>query len=249
MQVQLIRNATMKITYADKRLLTDPMLSAKGKMGSFAGAAKNPTVDLPMNTQQIIEDLDGVIVSHDHPDHYDREAASLLPRNMPVFCQPGEADRLGADGFQDVRPVHHVYEWDGVTITRVEGRHGTGRMQQMMGNVSGFIFQAAGQPTVYWVGDSVWCEPVQRNIREFSPDIIVTHSCGAAFPGQDPIIMDCGQTLAVAQAAPEAVLVAVHMEALDHCRVTREMLRHEADQNSIGRSRLLIPQDGDSLSF
>lgn len=119
----------------------------------------------------------------------------------------------------------------------------------MMGHVSGFVLQAAGEPTVYWAGDTVWCELVQQNIREFSPDIIITHSCGAAFPEQEPIIMDCRQTLALAQAAPHAVVVAVHMEALDHCRVSRKMLRRKADQSSIDRSRLLIPEDGEILAF
>ncbi|MGM0539771.1 MAG: MBL fold metallo-hydrolase [Thermodesulfobacteriota bacterium] len=249
MQLQLIRNATMKVRYADRMLLTDPMLAAKGTLGSFAGAAKNPTVELPLHSRQILQDLDGVVISHDHPDHYDKEAASLLPRDLTMFCQPGDEDRLAGDGFADVRPVGHFQEWEGMTITRAEGRHGTGRMQQMMGDVSGFVFQAGGEPTVYWAGDTVWCELVQQTIREFSPDIIVTHSCGAAFPEQEPIVMDCRQTLAVAEAAPQAVVVAVHMEALDHCWVTRNMLRRKADQGSIGRSRLLIPEDGEILAF
>ena len=37
MEIQLIRNATMKITYAGKIFLTDPMLSPKDEFNYFAG--------------------------------------------------------------------------------------------------------------------------------------------------------------------------------------------------------------------
>jgi len=47
MKIQLIRNATMKLTYAGKTILTDPMLSAKNAYDPFAGVARNPTVELP----------------------------------------------------------------------------------------------------------------------------------------------------------------------------------------------------------
>ena len=103
--------------------------------------------------------------------------------------------------------------------------------------------------TVYWVGDSIWCDPVEKAVESFKPDIIVTHSGGAAIPGFDPIIMDGAQTLEIVRAAPEAVVVAVHLEALDHCGLSREALRQMADAASIPRSRLMIPEDGETLIF
>ncbi|MFW9835552.1 MAG: hypothetical protein ACFFEK_16235, partial [Candidatus Thorarchaeota archaeon] len=69
------------------------------------------------------------------------------------------------------------------------------------------------------------------------------------FPDSDPIIMDAGQTIVVCQAAPNAVIVAVHLEALDHCPVTRAALRLMAEKAGITSEQLVIPADGEILSF
>ena len=136
-----------------------------------------------------------------------------------------------------------------MTITRTEGRHGSGKVLDFIGKVSGFVFEADGEPVVYWVGDSIWCDPVENAIKEFKPDIIVTHSGGAKLPGFETIIMDAEQTLSTVSASGNAVVVAVHLEALDHCGVSREMLREMADKAAITPSRLIIPQDGETIAF
>ena len=51
-QLQEIRNATVKITYADTTFLIDPMLSKKGTYPGFENTyrseLRNPLVELPM---------------------------------------------------------------------------------------------------------------------------------------------------------------------------------------------------------
>ena len=118
-----------------------------------------------------------------------------------------------------------------------------------MGNVSGFVLQADGEPTVYWVGDSIWCAHVEKAIKTFQPEIVIIHSGGATSPGYDPIIMDIDQALETANASPEAIIVAIHMEALDHCPISRGNLRKRADKELKRPSRLLIPEDGEVISF
>jgi L-ascorbate metabolism protein UlaG (beta-lactamase superfamily) len=249
MKIQLVRNATMKITYAGRTLLTDPMLAPKDTYKPFAGIARNPTIGLPFQVEEIIDGIEGIVVSHDHPDHIDKVAVEILPKGIPVFCQPGDEGRLAEAGFRNVIPVEASCTWEGMTITRTDGRHGSGKVLDLLGNVSGFVFEADVEPTVYWVGDSIWCDPVEKTINEFKPGIIITHSGGAKLPGFEAIIMNAEQTLTAAKAAPQAVVVAIHLEALDHCGVSRGQLREIADKAAIPPSRLLIPQDGELLSF
>jgi L-ascorbate metabolism protein UlaG (beta-lactamase superfamily) len=239
----------MKISYAGRTILTDPMLSPKGDFEAFAGIAPNPTIELPFQIEDIIKGIESVVVSHDHPDHFDKTASEALPKMIPVFCQPGIEEKMTGEGFQTVIPIETTYTWEGITITRTDGRHGSGKVLKFIGKVSGFVFQANGEPTVYWVGDSIWCEPVKNTIEKFQPDIIITHSGGAKIPGYEYIIMDAEQTLAALNAFPEAVVVAIHMEALDHCNVSREMLRQMADAAGIPASRLMIPKDGETTGF
>lgn len=247
MKIQLIRNATMKISYAGRIILTDPMLSAVGAFRSFAGIAANPTIDLPMAVGQILQGVEATIVSHLHPDHFDEAATLCLPKDMPVFCQPGDTISLQEKGFTNVTAIETACTWEGISITRTSGKHGSGKILERMGNISGFVLKSAGEPTVYWVGDSIWCEQVAEAIKMHQPDIIISHSGGATLPGFAPIIMDGEQTLTTLGAAPNAVVVAVHMESLDHCTVSRIMLRQRADSTGIAAARLMIPEDGETL--
>ncbi len=248
-KIQLVRNATMKITYAGKTILADPMLSPKGAMDPFAGIARNPTVELPMGTAEILTGVDGVLVTHSHPDHFDKTAGDIISKEVPVICQPEDEVKRKKEGFKTVISVGASQTWNGITLTRTGGRHGSGKILEMMGTVSGFVLQAAGEPTVYWIGDSIWCEEVESAIKKYDPDIIITHSGGAKIPGFDPILMDAAQTIGVVKASSKAKVVAIHMEALDHCVVTRDSLRRMADKEGIPALRLIIPNDGETISF
>ena len=249
MQIQLIRNATLRLAYANRKFVTDPFLAAKGTLRSFVDISPNPLVDLPCPPEEVIEDIEMVLVSHLHSDHFDQVAQELLPKNLPLFCQSGDETALAEKGFQSVVAVEQSAQWQGITLTRTPAQHGTGAWVERMGNVSGFVFQAENEPTVYWVGDSIWYEPVKQVITDFQPDIIITHSSGAKFGDSDPIVMDAEQTIAVCQAAPQATVIAVHLESLDHGTVSRAGLRAAADAQGIRSEQLLIPADGEQLSF
>ena len=79
--------------------------------------------------------------------------------------------------------------------------------------------------------------------------MLITHSCGAVWGDNVLIVMDAEQTVKLCQAAPEAVIVATHMEALDHATVSRTDLRLLAEKEGIGARQLIIPGDGELLSF
>lgn len=251
MKLQLIRNATMKIDYAGRSLLTDPLLCPRGTLFTITGAARNPTARLPLPPSAVVAGVECIIVSHGHPDHFDRTASRrMIPRAVPLFCPPNEAAKRSGEGFRHVVPVVSSCVWRGITITRREGRHGHGRVRALTGAVSGYVFEAPGEPTVYWTGDSVWCPEVEETIAAFRPDVVVTHSGGGAVPGLGRTIMDERQTLrALGASRKSAVVVAVHMEAMDHCTVTRHALRRAADGAGVPQSRLLIPADGEVLAF
>lgn len=247
--LQLFRNATMKLTYGGSVFLTDPMLSRKGELPSFARVASNPTVELPCQLEEMLTGVDAVVVSHLHPDHFHRAAEQACLRPKPVLCQPGDETQIRSAGFTDVRPVIETVRWNGISISRITVQHGSGPILEKMGSVSAFVFQAEHEPTVLWLGDTVWCPAVADAIRQFKPDVIVTHSGGAQIPGFEPIVMDARQTIETARAAPRATIIAVHLEALDHCGVRRQELRAAADAAGIDAARLIIPDDGQTVSL
>lgn len=249
MQIQLIRNATLRMMYGNWVFITDPYLAPKDSQEPLIGKSRNPIVDLPFPSKDILADIEMALVSHLHPDHFDALAQLLLPKDIQIYCQPGDEHQIKEAGFSNVTIIDESVDWHGVRITRTSGQHGNEAWAAQMGSVSGFVFRAAHEPTVYWTGDTIWCENVRQVILETAPDIIITHSSGASFESGAPIIMDGPQTMEVCRAAPHSIVVAIHMETFDFDTVSRKGLRSIAEAEGIEARQLLIPADGETLVF
>lgn len=255
MKLQLIRNATLLVDYGGHHLLIDPYFAPKQSRPSYMGKGDraNPTAELPLTPEQILEGVELVIVSHLHSDHFDPVAQEHLPKHLPLLCQPGNETTIREKGFLDVSVVEDYLNWKGIHITRTDGHHGTGEVETMMGKVSGFVFQAKGEPTLYWAGDTILCDEVRTAMARFHPDVVVIHSCGATWADSNGvrslIVMDDAQTVAACKYAAEAVVIAAHMEALDHSTVSRAALREAADRAGVDGEWLRIPADGEQIDI
>ena len=249
MHIQLIRNATLRMTYGNRVFITDPYLAPKHSQEPLIGKSRNPIVDLPFQAEEVLADVEMALLSHLHPDHFDSLAQELLPKNIQTYCQPGDDHQIKSAGFSNVIPIDESIDWHGVSITRTPGQHGNKVWAAQMGSVSGFIFRADNEPTIYWTGDTIWYEAVEKVILEAKPDVIITHSSGASFEAGAPIIMDAWQTIEVCQAAPQAKIIAIHMETFDFDTVSRENLRVMAEAEGIEARQLIIPADGETLLF
>lgn len=249
MQIQLVRNATLRMTYGHHLFLTDPYLAPKHSQEPLIGKSRNPLVDLPFPPEDVLTDVEMVIISHLHPDHFDNVAQQLLPRNVQIYCQPEDKLKIKEAGFSNVTAVEDRVNWQGMSITRAPGQHGDEGWVAQMGSVSGFIFRADDGPTIYWAGDTIWYEAVRDVILKTKPDIIITHSSGASFAAGQPIIMDGRQTLEVCRVAPQSTVIAIHMETFDFDTVSRKGLRALVETEGMEAKQLLIPEDGETLVF
>ena len=64
-------------------------------------------------------------------------------------------------------------------------------------------------------------DAVEHVLDEQRPDVVVVNAGGARFSGGEPIVMDADDVVAVARRAPGARVVAVHLDAINHCVQTR----------------------------
>ncbi len=229
MDLRLIRNATLRLQFAGTEFLIDPMLGVRGSIRAMGDSTeRNPTVDLPCSIDDVLEGVDVVLVSHLHPDHFDEAAFGVVPRDLPVFCQSGDIDKLSAAGFV-ATPLDGPTRIGGANVTPVAASHGSDSIVERMGSVLGLVFQADDEPTLYWAGDTILCDPVRETLAVVQPNVIVTHSGGATAASQT-IIMNVADTIEVAQTTPNATVIAVHLEAVGHAPVTRFALRQQADR-------------------
>jgi L-ascorbate metabolism protein UlaG (beta-lactamase superfamily) len=256
MFVQQIRNATLRIDYAGKRFLVDPLLAEQGAYPGFPGTANshlaNPLVGLPVPVNELL-DVDAVLVTHLHADHWDEAARRLIPRTLPLLAQnEADAAALRADGFEDVRLFGDGTPFEGIAIHRTAGQHGSDKVMAVigdrMGEVSGVVFSHPGEPTLYVAGDTVWNDYVANALAQYKPDVVVLNCGDAQVPGLGAIIMDQHDLVKVAQAAPQATIIASHLEAVNHCVLSRADLRRFLDEQDL-RARVLVPEDGELCAF
>ncbi len=250
-QIQLIRSATLKIFYAGNTILVDPMLGNKGSFESYGEIAENPITNLPFTKEEVLENIDFVLVSHLHKDHFDDAAKKLISKSLPVFCQPGDKENIESSGFKNVSEIKNSLNFNSITVHRTLGKHGRGSVEKLMGQVSGFVFQSENEPTIYIIGDSIFNEDVKKAINVHKPQIIITNSGGAFIPGHEDnlILLDEKETLELAEYANESKIITVHLEALDHCSVNRASLKLALLQSNISQKNFFIPNDGEVLEF
>ncbi len=266
--IQFYRNATMKIQYAGKTILTDPMLAEKGSYPGILNPNKrlNPISELTVSKEEIIKGTDFMLVSHTHiapdykdgdfaSDHMDPVALNILDKTIPIYLQAYDLKGMENQGFKNLNVVADKVNIENIFIERFDGLHVDDETWiPMIGESSGYVLKAPNSPTILWSGDTLLTDNVKNMIVKHQPDIIILHSGGAWLPKDDKgnkaiLLMGIEDTISVAKLAPNSKIVAIHMEALDHCPVTRKDLREAATRAGISKDRLIIPQNGEILKF
>ncbi|EHI73979.1 metal-dependent hydrolase [Streptococcus criceti] len=264
MKFQHIRNATALLDYADKRLLIDPMFAPKHGLLSAPAFTGNtditPLVDLPVPVEEIMAGIDAVIVTHTHPDHWDRFAAQALDKSLPIFVQSSDDQKLiQSQGFQDVRVLseNEPAAFGNLSMFKTPGHHGTQDqvlrelgvklgLQLAIDQVMGVIFKHTDEKTLYLAGDTVWYDGLAKTIASYKPEVIIVNGSAARMIEGDALTMTVSDIEQVALKAPLARIIAVHYGAVNHYTQTRDDLDQYASEKGF-RNRIEIPEDGESF--
>lgn len=254
MKIQQIRNATVKILFAGKIFLIDPMFAPM----KFFPPLQNkrwPLVPLPMDPQDIIKDVDAIIITHCHIDHLDEFALNILPKNKIMFVQDEiDAAFLQKHGFYNLAILSEkgIYI-DDIKLYKTKCRHGERSLAEPLYNAlnmryesMGIVFEHACEPTLYLAGDTVWCDFVQQSLDKFKPDAVILNAAGAWLPQCGFIIMNESDVLSLHEYMPQTRLIASHMDCVGHATVRRLSLREFAFEHNF---TVDIPLDGESIQM
>ena len=257
---QHVRNATGKLAYNDTVFLIDPMLAEKGRYEGFAGTfnseVRNPMVELPESKEDVLQSVDALIVTHTHSDHWDEVAQQFINKDIPVFVQDEkDAAEIRKEGFSNVQVLDRDIDFQGIRLTRVEGTHGTEEMyanpvaSAVLGESMGVVFAAPGEKTTYLMGDTVWTARVDKTLQNRKPDIMIMNTGYAkTLDYNESIIMGTADVAKAAARMPESKIVAVHMDAINHCTVSRKNMRSFVKNRNLDK-QVYVPDDGKTINF
>lgn len=212
-------------------------------------------VELPVDVNTLL-DADAVVVTHTHNDHWDQTAIELIAKDKPVYVQNDQdAALLRSQGFTNLTVMDEETAFGDILIAKTHGgQHGTDRayavpeLAERLGEACGVVFRHPDEKTLYIAGDTIWREEVAADLQQHQPDVVVVNAGYAHVIGFGPIIMGEQDVLNVHFLLPQAQIVAAHMEAINHCLLTRSALREYAEANQFSDA-LSIPQDGETVIF
>jgi len=155
MTIWMIGHSTVLIEAGGKRLLTDPYF---GLHGNPAYARLAP----PARRREDLEDVDAVLVSHNHFDHVDRAFLRSLPETTPVFAPTASVFMTRLKGGRNVvgMTVWEKQILGGIAITAVPARHVTFTV--------GYVVEAEGK-CIYFSGDTYFERSWKKSAGNLNP--------------------------------------------------------------------------------
>ena len=237
MKITQVRSATIIVEYNNTKFLVDPWLMPKDYMPGFDVAinsdVRQPRVELPFGIEKIV-DVDAVIITHIHPDHWDEFAENALDKNIKVFVQSIiDKDYVITKGFTNVEIIQESgTEYNGITLYKTGTQHGKREIIKPLCDsiglpydAMGVVFKSNDEKTLYIAGDTIWCEEVKAALEKYSPDVIVVNACAATVLNGERLIMNIDDVKEVLQHAPNSTVIASHMDTVSHLSVTKKDLK------------------------
>lgn len=199
-----IGNATSLIRWGPFTLLTDPNFLHAGQRAYLGfGLTSRRRKDPALRIEDLPGDLDAVVLSHLHGDHWDRVSRRGLDRSIPILTTPHAARRL--QGWHRFRRALGLRTWESHTIlkgrstlrlTALPGMHAPGVTGLLLPPVMGSLLEfgeVGGEvdQRIYLTGDTLMYEGVREVARRFpGVDLTVVHLGGTRLPGGLMVTMD-----------------------------------------------------------
>jgi L-ascorbate metabolism protein UlaG (beta-lactamase superfamily) len=201
-----VGNATVLLRWGPFALLTDPNFLHRGQRAYLGyGLTSRRLTEPAMRVEDVPDDLDAIVLSHLHGDHWDREARRHLDHGLTVLTTQHAARRLRRlHGFRNALGIN---TWESRTLTKgadtlrvtaLPGRHAPGPTQRLLPPVMGSLleFGTAGriEQRLYITGDTLLFDGL-HDIAARYPDIDLSllHLGGTRLPGGLMVTMDAQQ--------------------------------------------------------
>ncbi len=199
---------------------------------------------LPDSPETVLKGVDYCLVTHLHFDHF---SVDYLPQDLRIIAQNHEdAEKIREKGFENAAAFEsELLTIGGVVIHKTKAIHGdSDKVVEKMGEVCGYVFEAPGEKSLYLAADTIYCKEVEQTIRKYHPEIIILNCCEATTP-LGRLIMNLSDVEKVSQVASQAIVIASHLDSVNHALLTRENIIAFANERSL--SGIRVPEDGECI--
>lgn len=177
LNITFVGHATVLVQIGGKHFLTDPVFSDRIRVLSRQSRAGLQVSELP--------ELDGVLVSHAHYDHFDVPSLRKIGSRTPLVL-PYRTKRFARTlGERELIELKHGEQWstDGATIRAVPAFHFGGRwlIDSVVRPPNGYVIEHQGK-TVYFAGDTARFNDFEEIGRRHAIDVALL-PIGAYRPG------------------------------------------------------------------
>ncbi|MCU1542541.1 MAG: Zn-dependent hydrolase [Microbacteriaceae bacterium] len=234
--ITYVGGPTAILEYAGLTIVTDPTFDPPG---TYAEPGSTTLVKIvgPAVARTDLPPVDLVLLSHHgHRDNLDYEGLELLATGVRTLSTMRAASELFGGGVVGLDSWEE-FELGDVTVTAVPALHGPTGSELLVGPVTGFVLEAAGNPRIYVSGDNASLPLVGQISEHFGGVDIALLFAGAA---RTPRI-DAPLTLTAVDAAEAAAIlgartvVGLHTEHWQHFSEGREQL-----EAAFGDSGILV---------
>lgn len=228
-----IGGPTVLIEIGQLRLLTDPTFDPAGSryVDGPVEVIKKTAAALTVSELGVV---DAVLLSHDqHVDNLDPAGRAYLSQAKQVLTTLAGAQRLGGR-----TRARGVATWETIDLNRGDGlhvhvtampaRHGPAELEEVTGDVSGWIIEWEGQRrgSIYVSGDTVLFEELQEIPDRYQIGMALLHFGAAHFDVLGPVHLTFtgAEGACFAKMLGGAIVIPIHYEGWAHFTESRAQI-------------------------
>jgi L-ascorbate metabolism protein UlaG (beta-lactamase superfamily) len=254
--LEFIGTATTLLRLGPFTLLTDPNFLHRGQRAYLGKGLWSRRLTEPARQPDQLPELDAVLLSHLHGDHFDRLARRGLARELPVVTTPAASRRLRRWGFGAALGLETWSTWDAaredatLRVTAVPGTHAPHVAKALLPPVMGSVLELErpGQPLfrLYVSGDTLYRDWLREVTERTGPlDAAVLHLGGTKILGLT-VTMDGRQGTDLLELLDPPVAVPVHHDDYGVFRSPLADFLAEAEQRGV-RERVRTVARGETV--
>jgi N-acyl-phosphatidylethanolamine-hydrolysing phospholipase D len=235
MHLLWVGGPTSRIELGSFRLLTDPMFGKGPEAFIMNGHPSTGEDNVPIARRSPlppveVDELDLVLASHLHSDHFDAPAVERLDKGLPVVAPTANVPQLQDWGFNEVEGMDWRQErsWhkhgERLRLLALPAHHShDAQVSHELGVVNGYLLEHhtdadADAFRIYWTGDTVWFDELHQIAEEIPDlDLLLPHLGGVGKDGPWGLMsLDAAEAARVVRVTRPRTVIPVHHSTFSH---------------------------------